>query len=147
VAFGITSWDSSPLPLLFVSVASKRLTIPLNPLFATHTRVRRSVASKGLALQQNGAEKAASVFGDAAKSAPGRLIGVAASSSCRRVARPWLTVNKYYVLDIIRMTLGLEVGDSRGDSARCWSNVELGSLHRAWARVGRGARVFLLTFS
>ena len=37
------------------------------------------------------------------------------SNSCKSVARPSLTVNKYYILDIIRMTLALEDEDSRGD--------------------------------
>jgi hypothetical protein len=64
-------------PLFFASVASKGLTISLSPLFATHTRVPGSVASKELALHQNCAEKAASVFGDAANSTRGRPIGVA----------------------------------------------------------------------
>src|SRR6267143_2761521 len=64
-------------PLFFVSVACKGLTITLSSLFATHTRGLGSVASKGLELHQNGAEKAASVFGDAAKTARGRPIGVA----------------------------------------------------------------------
>jgi hypothetical protein len=68
---------TSPTPLFFVSIAFKGLIITLSSLFATHTRGRGSVASKGLALHQNGAEKAASVFGDAAKSARGRLNGVA----------------------------------------------------------------------
>ena len=68
---------TGPTPLFFVSVAFKGLTPTLSSLFATHTRGPGNVASKGLALHQNGAEKAASVFGDAAKSARGRLIGVA----------------------------------------------------------------------
>ncbi len=38
-----------------------------------------------------------------------------ASSSCKSVAWNWLTVNNYYVLDIIRMISGLEVADSGGD--------------------------------
>ena len=63
--------------LFFVSVAAKELTNSLSPLDATHTGVPASVASKGLALHKNGAEKAASVFGDAAKSARGRPNGVA----------------------------------------------------------------------
>src|SRR5258707_8570090 len=71
----------APTPLFFVSVASKGLTISLNPLDATHTRVPGSVASKGLALHQIGAEKAASVFGDAAKSARGRPTGMAGVQS------------------------------------------------------------------
>ena len=41
-----------------------------------------------------------------------------ASSSCGSVARPALTVNNYYVLDIIRMISGLEVEDSMGDSGK-----------------------------
>ncbi len=38
-----------------------------------------------------------------------------ASNSCKSVARFLLTVNIYYVWDIIRMIAGLEVEDSRGD--------------------------------
>jgi hypothetical protein len=41
--------------------------------------------------------------------------GWLASSSCGSVAWSALTVNDDYVLDIIRMIPGLEVGDSRGD--------------------------------
>ncbi len=66
-----------PSPLFFVSVASKGLTILLSPLFATHTRVVGSVAFKGFALHQIGAEKAASVFGDSAKSAGTKATEVA----------------------------------------------------------------------
>ncbi len=43
--------------------------------------------------------------------------GWLASSSYRSVAQTELTVNKYYLLHIIRMILGLEAGDSRGDRA------------------------------
>src|SRR6266481_1560533 len=43
------------------------------------------------------------------------LPGWRASDSCKSVAWPWLTVNQYCVLDIIRMRLGLEVADSRRD--------------------------------
>src|ERR1700687_2671464 len=68
---------TGPTPPFFVSVACKGLTIILSSLFATHTRGPGNVASKGLALHQNGAEKAASVFRDAAKRAGGRPIGVA----------------------------------------------------------------------
>jgi len=46
-------------------------------MFATHTRVPGSVASKRLALHQIVARKAVSLFVDAAKSARGRPIGVA----------------------------------------------------------------------
>src|ERR1700687_3050706 len=67
---------TGPTPLFFVSVAFKGLTVTLSSLFATHTRGPGSVASKRLALHQNGAEKTASVFGDAAKSARGGLTGV-----------------------------------------------------------------------
>src|SRR6266404_7046085 len=42
--------------------------------------------------------------------------GWLASGSCKSVARTELTVNNYYLVSIIRMILGLEVGDSRGDS-------------------------------
>ena len=38
----------TPHPLFFVSVASKRLRTSVSPLFATHTSVSVSVASKGL---------------------------------------------------------------------------------------------------
>ena len=41
--------------------------------------------------------------------------GWLASNSCKSVARFLLTVNIYYVWDIIRMIAGLEVEDSRGD--------------------------------
>ena len=41
--------------------------------------------------------------------------GWLASNSCGSVACHALTVNEYYVLDIIRMIFGLEVQDSRGD--------------------------------
>ena len=41
--------------------------------------------------------------------------GWLASNSCKSVARFLLTVSKYYVVDIIRMNSGLEVGDSMGD--------------------------------
>src|SRR5260370_42387432 len=68
---------TGPTPLFFVSVAAKELTNSLSPLDATHTGVPASVASKGLALHQNGAEKAASVFGDAAKSVRRRPLGMA----------------------------------------------------------------------
>jgi hypothetical protein len=64
-------------PGFFDPVAFKGLTIPLSSLDATHTRVPGNVASKGLALHQNGAEKAASVFGDVAKSARERPTGMA----------------------------------------------------------------------
>src|SRR6266849_2718656 len=47
-----------PTPMFFVSVASKRLRYCASPLFATHTRGSRSVASKGLTLHQNCAENA-----------------------------------------------------------------------------------------
>jgi len=52
-----TFWGPGPPPLFFVSVASKGLTVSLSPLFATHTRVPGSVASKELALHQNCAER------------------------------------------------------------------------------------------
>ena len=39
------------------------------------------------------------------------------SSSCKLIARTELTVNKYYSMHIIRMILGLEIADSRGDRA------------------------------
>src|SRR5467141_1007004 len=68
---------TGPTPLFFVSVACKGLTITLSSLFATHTRGPGSVASKRLALHQIGARKAVSLFGDAAKTARGRPIGVA----------------------------------------------------------------------
>jgi hypothetical protein len=43
-------------PLIFVSVASKRLSASINPLFATHTKVPVSVASKEVSemLQRDG---------------------------------------------------------------------------------------------
>ncbi len=41
--------------------------------------------------------------------------GWLASNSCKSVARFLLTVNIYCVWDIIRMIVGLEVEDSRGD--------------------------------
>ncbi len=44
--------------------------------------------------------------------------GWLASNSCNSVARTQLTVNKYYLLHIIRMISGLEVRDSRGDRHR-----------------------------
>ena len=44
--------------------------------------------------------------------------GWLASSSCKSVARLLLTVNQYYIVDIIRMILGLQVKDSRGDRTR-----------------------------
>ncbi len=43
--------------------------------------------------------------------------GWLASSSCGSLAWSALTVNEYYVLDIIRMIFGLEVEDSRRDNA------------------------------
>src|SRR6266852_1909190 len=42
-----------PPPMIFVSVASKGLRYCASPLFATHRRWLRSVASKGLRLHQN----------------------------------------------------------------------------------------------
>ena len=68
---------NSPHPLFLVSVASKEVREIVSSLDATHTRVPGSVASKGLARHQKGAQKAASVFGDAAKSARGRPTGMA----------------------------------------------------------------------
>jgi hypothetical protein len=116
ILIGFLVNNNTPLPLFLVSVASKELSVSLSSLFATHTRVPGSVAPKGLTLHQNGAGKAASIFGDAAKSARGRPIGVADVQSMQKYSMPALTVNKYYVLDIIRMISQLEVEDSRGDS-------------------------------
>src|SRR5260370_37154289 len=49
------------LPLFFVSVASKGLTTSLSLLFATHTRVRASGASKGFAVHQSCAKRVLAV--------------------------------------------------------------------------------------
>src|SRR5260370_20350457 len=46
-----------PPPMFFVSVAYKGLRCSASSLFATHRRRPRSVASKGLRLHQNCAEK------------------------------------------------------------------------------------------
>jgi hypothetical protein len=40
--------QNNPTPLFFVSVASKRLSVFISPLFATHTKAPVSVASKEL---------------------------------------------------------------------------------------------------
>src|SRR5713226_2272439 len=102
---------NSPHPLFFVSVASKGLTISLSPLDATHTRVPGSVASKELAQHQNGAQKAASMFGDGAKSARGRPTGVAGVQFMQECST--ILANCQYIL-----RMGYHPNDRRAGSGR-----------------------------
>src|SRR5713226_9410258 len=57
----VLTGDRGDPPLFFVSVASKGLTVSLSPLFATHTRVPASVASKGFAVHQDCAKRGLAV--------------------------------------------------------------------------------------
>src|SRR5713226_2599098 len=69
--------------------------------------------------------------------------GWLASRSCKSVARFLLTVNLYYALAIIRMILGLEIEDSRGDSAvrSCLSHSH--GERAATLRIKRGERKYV----